>query len=82
MLQKHFDELKDPENQSESEEPWRINGDPQHDTYAQRRQVYIDHQKKLDEVIEKLTEQRDSLLEKFQSKWVLSLPWKFICRGR
>ncbi|KAI6192022.1 hypothetical protein M3Y97_00291000 [Aphelenchoides bicaudatus] len=58
-LQECFDDFENKHQQAKK--AWRINGDPQHDTYAQRRPIYLDYLKQLDSLTEELEKQRDDL---------------------
>jgi hypothetical protein len=64
-LEERFEEF-DNEEQQVKKKPWRINGDPQHDTYAQRRQVYVDYIEKLQGAAAQLEMERKDLIEKLQ----------------
>jgi hypothetical protein len=63
-LQERFEEFDNKEQQTKK--PWRINGDPQHDTYAQRRQVYKDYLEKLESAAAELEKERDQLIASFR----------------
>jgi arylsulfatase A-like enzyme len=54
-MQDCFDSFQN--TQLQQSKPWRINGVPQHDTYAQRRQVYLDYINRLSDAEKKLAKE-------------------------
>ncbi|KAI6229951.1 hypothetical protein M3Y99_01117400 [Aphelenchoides fujianensis] len=52
-----FEKMRESQNHSKGRSAWRLTGNPQHDTFAQRRRVYADHLADLEAIERELGQQ-------------------------